>query len=274
MEGDFGWILKGACGSVQTTGDANAGYTHTFKFAAQQSFLPWMGVRKYIPGPVPLGEAGIDCLVTTVRFNIPQNGIVQSRVDFIGRQPELEEAPTWTFQDVFEDYASVPLSCRTAGGVKFPANGAKLAIQNLIVTLVNNLTSPQQEMIVGSPFPNGLVALSRAMTIQAVLLYEVPDLYELMLAGQTLAGILPWSSEPYKTTFQAIVEAPGDIAGTNPLVKHSLTIEAESVMWQPNGSPVLAGGDLVLLPLMGTVMRPTSGDYCKFIVKNGQASYA
>ena len=33
------------------------------------------------------------------------------------------------------------------------------------------------------------------------------------------------------------------------------------------------GGDMVVLPILGTVMRPTSGDYCKFTVLNGQASY-
>ena len=110
MEGDFGWILKALMGACTTTGSVNAGYTHVFKFAASQSSIPWVGARKLIPGPVPLGEAGKDCKIASVRFNIPQTGLVQARVDLMGREPELEEQPSWTFADVYEEIESVPLS--------------------------------------------------------------------------------------------------------------------------------------------------------------------
>lgn len=274
LEDQLGWMIKALMGAVATTPDTpEVGVNeHIFKFATDVSSLPWISVRKLVPGTAKLGEIGKDCKVTTMRFNFPQNGILQARMDAVGREPTLAETAAvdaWTWFAANEDYVSVPITCTTDAFVKVPASGSALPVVNLSVTMANNLTSPQQEMIIGSPYPDDFVPVSRAATIQATVKWADPDLYQQIVTGS--AGGTAWSATPYVTDFQAKVTSPGVIGAT--ATKYTLIIDAERVMWSAGGPPVLAGGEMVMMPLVGTVIEPTSGEYLTFTVLNEAATY-
>ena len=52
-------------------------------------------------------------------------------------------------------------------------------------------------------------------------------------------------------------------------------MNASNVAWQIDGPVRLAGGDLLMLNLMGTVVEQDSGDnYLDFIMRNGQVNYS
>lgn len=269
--------------SLTVTGAAGAGTlavvyykkaSHDFQFASDTSSLPWVTVNKYVPGTTPLWEIGLDNKVVSARFNFPQNGIVSSRFDFLGRQPDWTtpvRSPTWNA--AMEDYPSVPITCDVDGGLLLPNSyysATELPITALSITMANNLTSPQQEMIIGSPYPDDFVPLSRAATIQATLKWADPQLYlDIMTNSVTGTG---WSSTPWTSNLDVTISAPGIIPG-NVSTKYSIEIKAATVMWNVAGPPNLAGGDIVMLPLIGTVLEPTSGVYLEIIVANETAVY-
>jgi len=259
---------------VATTGTLNVGwytgapYVHQFKFQADGITLPWLTVRKFIPGSATLGEIGLDNKVTSVRFQIPQNGVVQARTDFVGREPTWVEAPAWTYADAFEGPDSIPVSCVVEVGVLFPVAGGELPVVNASVVMTNNCTTPAQEGIIGTPFPDDITPISRAMTIQALLKWNNPDMYQYILTNAA-AGVA-WDPAPYTTDFRIKVASSKPVSGST---KYLLQIDAQSVMWNMQQAPVLAGGDIVMLPLIGTVMAPASGEYCTIELTNAQVSY-
>jgi hypothetical protein len=265
INGDaFPTLLYGLLGqdTVEDPVDDDDGITHTFSMAPDQTFLPWLDIRKYIPsgpGGTALGEEGLDCVVQSMRLTVPQNGIVQARFDFVGRIPRLVRGATgagWTSGLTYDDDESVPVSCETTGSVELPS-GTALPIQNLVVQFSNNTTTPQQELVIGSPHPDDFVVLSRAATIQATLKWDTPDVYERIVQLETAASA--WSSRPWFTSFKAVVNS-SKAAGAEAEGMFGMTLRAARVMWAVSGAPVLAGGDVLLLPITGTIMTPAPGD--------------
>lgn len=272
MEGDFGWIMEGLMGAVSTSaGPAADSYDHKFQFASDVGSLPWMSVRKYVPGSASMGEIGTDCKVASVTMTFPQNGIMQARVDWIGRTPSWETAPSWTYSDGFEDYSSIPVTSQTACSIKLPEfSASELPVTALTVTMTNNLTTPQQEMVIGSQHPDDFAVVSRAATIRATVKWSDPDLYRTIYTGGT--GGVAWSDACYYSDFEALVQSPYNVVGTTP---YELVINASNVAWQIDGPVRLAGGDLLMLNLMGTVVEQDSGDnYLDFVMRNGQVNYS
>lgn len=289
LESDLGWLLKALMGDVSTSGPNPTGvYTHVFQFGNDAGSLPWLSSFKMIPGAVSgdyLVEKGVDNKVTSVRLNFPQNGILSARVDLVGREP------MWTAgnndpatANAFEEFGSVPVTCTTGGYVKVTAPGPwtageELPLTGLSVTMANNLTSPQQEMIIGSPYPDDFVPLSRAMSFQATLKWADAEFYNHVLrgymSGSNWAVDSGWSNTVFTSAIDAFIESPAYIATTS--TKHSIRIQAPNVMWSFQGGPVLAGGDIVMLQLIGTALAPSSNQdqyYAKITVVNGEDSYA
>ena len=268
----LGYLLLGLMGKVVTTPGAGVLNTHVFTFAADQSSLPWLSVRKKVPGATALWEIGLDNRITSARFDFPQNGILSARFDFLGREPDWTTPASEVYAGPYEDYPSVPVTCDVDGYLKLPNSyysTAEVPITNLSVMMANNLTTPAQEMIIGSPYPDDFAPLSRGATIQAVLKYADPQLYLDIMTG-AVAGTT-WAPLPFTSNLDVIIKSPGYIPTTT--TKYSLRVQAETVMWNVNGSPVLSGGDIVLLPLIGTVLEPTSGDYLSFTIVNDVPAY-
>jgi hypothetical protein len=272
LQNYLGYLLLATMGQVVTTPAGGVLQSHKFTFAADQAYLPWMSVRKKVPGATPLWEIGLDNLVTSARFDFPQNGILSARFDFLGRVPDWTTPPTEVYAGPYEDYPSVPITCDVDGYLQLPNtyySTTEVPITNLSVMLANNLTTPAQEMIIGSPYPDDYVPLSRGATVQAVLKYADPQLYLDIMTG-AVAGTT-WAPLPFTSNLDVMIKSPGYVPTTT--TKYSLRVQASTVMWNVNGSPVLSGGDIVLLPLIGTVLEPTSGDYLSFTVVNDAAPY-
>ena len=259
-----------------TAGSWSVGFyqsnSHVFKFATDPTSIPWVSMRKKVPGTTSYGEIGLDCKMAGARINFPQNGLVQARMDGVGREPSFEEGGTvdaWVWWDAFEDYQSVPVTCKVGGFMKLPSfSGTALPITNVVASFGNNLTTPQQEMIIGSPYPDDFAILSRALTLQATLKWQDQSLYKKIFYGALTA----WDPQPFTSDFQTKTVSPGFIPGST-TVDYSIQIDAPLVQWNVNGPIMLEGGNMLSLQLVGQVMQPTTGEYCTYTVVNEQAGY-
>lgn len=271
LEGDFGWLLLGVLGEGSDGGSGSGGdtgvYKHVFTFADDSSYIPWMQVEKYIPGQVEaLLERGIDCKLTQLGFTVPQSGLVVAEPVWVGRVPSWVEDPT--LPGIYEDFegpSSVPISARgslTINSVALPAVGAT-------ITIANNLTSPQQEMIIGEYYPDDFVPLSRAVQIRFTYKWADPDFYQQIMANS--ASGLEWAPPVFYGPADLTVESPGNIPTKT--VPYSLRVFAQNVSWAADGPPQLQGGNIIAQDYIGTVNDNNGGEYFRAELVNTQATY-
>jgi hypothetical protein len=268
-----GVLLLGALGKVTTMADsafgtANVGVnTHKFTYdSAAPASQPWMVFRRMTPGAVSAqnsGETGFDCKINGIRLTVPGRGKVVMRASIQGRDFVLDDASAWTWENA--NYEDAGLIYESGRGY-FKVGGTRYPILNLQFDIVNNLTSPNDEQVVGDFAPDDFIALRRAVTLRATYKYEDDDLYRKLLTGQ--ADGTTWDSLPFFTStsgpnkgIEAFFEAPSQVPGAATAVNYAIKLTAEKVAWQVDGPPVLQGGGVVLLNLLGTVIQPDSGDY-------------
>lgn len=284
LQSDIGALLLGAFGKVTTATDTPvAGVNkHTFTMdATNQDKIPWMAVRKMIPGAAGVrakGVTGYDNKVASLRFTIPQAAPIEARIEFMGRVPAFDNYPeSWLTGSGYEDYLSLPLSCK--GSFYIPnIQAAAEPVTQVILELVNNLTSPRQEMIVGSYFMDDIAVLSRALTLRFAYKWYDPTLYDYSMGNA--ANITDWSPQPFvqeksggNYAFQLDMIAPFFVTGTTP---YQLTVRATKCFFEPVGGVNLVGGGLVMQEYRGTVLVPTSPSdpYAEFILYNGVSGYS
>jgi len=269
-------VTSAATGSGSFTTGFYQSNSHVAKFNTLTDDIPWISVRKLLPpndATNGLGEIGKDCRLNGLRINAPQNGIISARVDVTGREPVWEEGATltsWTWLGGLEDYKSVPLSCVANGYIKLPNYSASaLPILNLTWTFANNTTSPQQEMIIGSPFPDDFAVLSRSLTLQATLKWNDKALYKKLMMG---SGTV-WDPAPFETDLDVKLLAPKNVPTTAGTIPYSLQMLASAVTWTPQSSPQLEGGGFLSLQLQGQAVLPATGDYASLTWVNEYAAY-
>ena len=273
MKKTFGYLLKGLMGDVATTADppvTPTNWSHVFKFASGPTSLPWMGFRKLVPGSATLGLIGQGCKINSMRFIVPQGGILQARVDVIGRLPTFPEAPAWTYDAAMEDDLSLVISTVLNGFVKLPTYSANaLPFTSLAVNMVNNINPFQRELIIGSPYMDDIIPLTRAMSIEGVVKWTNPDLYQAINGGTVSATA--WAQACFYTDFQAKILSANEVVATKPF---SFQIDAAKVAWTQNGPIRLVGAGELEMRLMGTVLKPNTGEYATLTILNDNASYA
>jgi hypothetical protein len=282
-----GILLYGAMGAKATTADSAFGtsntgvYTHKFTFdTSNPASQPWMSFRKMTPGNVAsnnYGETGFDCKINALRLTFPARGKMAMRVSVVGRDFVLDDASSWTWANSTYDGTSlipeVGRGYMKIGGTEYPSIGAQLDI-------VNGLTTPDDEMVIGDFNPDDFIAQTRSAVIRTTYKWENEDLYRAILTG-TATGT-DWNSLPFFTgsgsndAVELFFEAPGQVPGAATAVNYGIKIRAEKVAWQVKGAPALQAGGIVVLNLIGTVVQPDSGDYLtvEIINENDGSMYA
>lgn len=298
----LGYLLWAALGDLQTTTnamwdgvsgtDTNGGLvaninTHIASFDPSGSFIqPWMAVRCYVPGSNAsnaFGEEAIDAKINALRITIPASGLLQATVSMIARAPkypDTAEVNTWTYANEYENSLSVP----HAGRGEFLIGGQEYPITAASFELMNGLTTPQQERVVGSYYPDDFVALSRQAQVRIVYKWENPQLYRRMLTGQPI-GETEWQSIPFQQDTQGATKAleatfyspgtmPGSDDGTGAEQPYMMKIVANRVVWSiDQGGIELAPGNIIMVPFVGTILEPAAGQNYVDIVLHNQATY-
>lgn len=273
LENTFGWLLHGAAGDyTESTGENVFGttttatfYHHEFTFdTTNASFVPWMTFRKVIPAVAAtqfLQETYIDCKVVNLAIALPNDGLISTRVDVVGRMAsstQFTETSVYTWANEFEDYQSIPIGSVVGGFLKIPSSGSALPIVAANVTLTNAPLDIRQEKVYGSPYLEDVTITGRQATIDVVLKWSDPTLYRQILTGQTNGT--QWVAVPFVTDFKVYALSPSVASTTSGGNHYQLMIEAPEVMYQMQGGIRLAGNNAVMMRLTGTAIASTA-DY-------------
>jgi hypothetical protein len=281
LENTVGWMLHGALGSWSATQDENVFgtadtgvYHHVFKFASDSGFVPYMSFRKYIPGETAtddLGETFLDCKIVNLALALPNDGLINARVDVLGREPSFDDDPTWTYGNTeMEDYQSIPIGSVTGGYLKVPTFSATaLPITAANVTLTNAPLDVRQEKNFGSPYLDEVTVIGRSLTVDLVVKWKDPQLYMSILTGSTTGT--QWTAAPWVNDLDVYALSTDVIPSQ--ASPYQLRVQAPEIMYQLNGGIRLAGNNAVMMRITGTAIAPSSGDYCTIDVANKATDY-
>lgn len=282
VENVFGHLMKAALGTASTTTDTDADAnavvgvnTHIFRFdPADNSAQPWLAIRRLVPGITPFGEIGYDCKIGTMSIMVPAKGKVAARFNVLGRDCLIDNNPAaWTYDNDFEDStgsADAGSGSLKFGGVTYPIVGLGLDIQS-------QLSTPDQEAVIGSFRPDDIIALTRNATMRFTYKWEDPDLYNLVYTGQSNGT--EWTNLPFITNkdssgyaFEGIFKAPAEIGATG--VNYEMRIRASRVTIAVDGPIELQAGGIITQSYTATILEPAAGeDYLQVVFVNDATGY-
>lgn len=283
---DFGWLLLSATGASATAVDTPVTGVNQHVFSQEVTanggalFIPFMGVRRVIPGLTGqrVGELGKDCIVAAMTFNFPQTGPVSADLDFTGLDWELfDDAAVASWTGATENYDTVPMTMK-GNGITLPnwvpGGGTTIPATSARITIANNTTTPQEEFIIGSFFPDDYATRQRSLIVEFTYKWANPDLYRFIINGNAANGLFENCLE--FTDLILEVEAPCDIDPGTIDAPEVLRIKSDKIFWQ--FQPVqLAGDDLVMLQVTGQAVENPSGapeDYYTIELENTATAYA
>jgi hypothetical protein len=281
LKDDIGHALLWATGYAATpTVNATSGLSvHKFSQKPGSSiFLPFGGIRRYIPGisvDKDLGEIGKDVVVNAITFNFPQVGPLSVEMAVTGREFRLDSASDLWPTLVPENYDSVPMVMQGSGLILpnwAPGAGNPLPVTNAKVTIANNTTSVQEERIIGSYFPDDFATRQRTMSIEFTYKWANPELYRFIINNNAASDeFFPCID---KTDFRLTVETPCKVQSGTIDYPWKLELYASKVDWQ--ASPLqLQGDDILSMQFSGTVLEADTGltqDYFNIDLHNDRAT--
>ena len=272
LQNTFGWLLFGAAGDVTTTADKDVfgsdstGFTtHVFSFdTTSEGFVPWMTFYKEIPGETSaqrLGETYEDCKIVGMNMAFPNDGLIQSRVDVIGRMAtgtQFETNPSPTFDNTqYEDFDSVPIGSIEGSYIQIPDyDAADLPVVACTVALQNAPLDIRQEKVFGSPYLEDVTIVGRSLTVDMIVKWQDPELYKSILTGSTTGT--QWSACPFVSDLDIYV-CTGQCEGES--YPWQLRIEVPEIMYQLVGGIALAGNQAVMQRVRGTAIKGTEHYY-------------
>lgn len=289
LEADIGWLIYAATGSADTTADDPEAGANTHTFAPSTSddtFLPWIDVAKFIPGTDAVIMKGVDCKVTGLEITVPQAGILMFSPAIVGRIPQFidDEGQITTFRSAaqaFEGYESIPLSAKGKFKVGF---GAAVTVAQLkadsggtydvpalgaVITLTNNLTTPQEERVVGSYYPDDFVPKGRMAMVRFTYKWADPELYLRILTNDVNGTA--WSPVPTFAPVLIEAQSPDDISGLS--TPYTFRFTAQNVHWRFDGAPQLQAGGIIMQSYIGIVNVNDAGSAFEIELVNEEAGY-
>lgn len=282
LEDTIGWLFHGSLGSWTSTSDedvfgtAETGYVHhTFTLPSPTTAVPYMTFRKHVPGLVAgdeLGEVYENSKVISNAVTLPNDGLIQARVDVLGtaEETQYEDPTTWSYDNTMEDYQSLPIGSETGGYLQIPAySGSDLPVTNARAILTNTPLQPQQEKNFGSPYLDAVTIVNRQFAVELLLKWRDQDLYRSIITGSTTAT--QWVAQPWINDLDIYALAPYNTPSTT--TPYALRIQAAEVQYRVQGL-ALSGQDAIMLRVMGTAIAPSSGEYVTYHLGNEVTDYS
>jgi hypothetical protein len=285
LENTFGWLLQGVAGDCTTSSNedvfgttATDFYHHEFAFdTTSEGYVPWMTFYKEIPAATStdrFGETYEDCKVVNMTLTLPNDGLIQSRIDVIGRMADnttqWEDNPSKVFGNTdYEDFESIPIGSNTGGYIQIPDfSGEDLPVVQATVSFQNAPLDIRQEKVYGSPYLEDVTIIGRALTLDMVVKWQDASLYRSILTGSTTATT--WQCAPFVSDLDIYGLTCEDSLGAG--TPWQIRVTAPKVMYQLAGGIRLAGNEAVMMRLTGTAIKGTE-DYFTIHLGNTTASY-
>jgi len=284
LEGDFGWMLYALTGAVSTIDDLpEAGLqTHIFRMDPTtyytQTLIKWLTLRRVLAQPEHTNDFGIqtnDARLATAMFNFIAGSALTARLGLMGRVPlGSDDTSGWTWADYPEAFNSVPVAANTAGYVKLTDydSGADLPTNQAQLAWVNQVTTPQDEFIIGSPYMDSIQNLYRNIQFTFVLKWTDEDFLLWLDFNEGTGASINWSCIVPNSGLDINLATCENIEGySNP---YSIRVQAPKLFVYSTAPPDFRGLDLVRLPVTGIVADPGAGiDPITISIVNEQAAY-
>ena len=139
--------------------------------------------------------------------------------------------------------------------------------------LVDSYTTPREELIIGSPYPDDFILQFQTLTATWTYKWQDAALYKALLTGSNVesAGVIDWSPSVHTDEFEFDVYSPGNATGmSNPW---RLRVYAPEFTWQAAGPPALIGGGWLALQFTGVAQEQVSGSTFEVYLENLTAAY-
>jgi len=284
LENVIGWLMYAGCGQLSNiAATPEAGITrHRFMPPDSYSDMKWLSLRKFVPGATgpsdDMGEVIQDVRLMSQQYTVGPASIVQAQYGFVGRIPKLDVTASgpveWAYANAYETYESVPLGNK--GGLKMPLGGAERKATGAVIAIANQYTTPQEELIIGSYYPDDFILQRQTFNAQWTFKWKDPTLYDWIVTNNGTpdgSGYVAWSPVVYTSDFELITESPANISGlSNP---YRLRFYAQQMTWQSQGPPRLVGGGWLALPFVGTALeQPVIRNTFCMDLDNETANYA
>ena len=255
LENSIGYLLYGAAGYASSvTSAGTGGNTHTFAVSTtDETTMPWLALRKYTPASANstgASEYFADCKVNMLTLNVPAMGPTMAEFSVIGRKPTVSDTEDTT-GSAYESGTSLAHSCQ--GQILLPDFNSNITnwsggkFTSAQVMIANNISQPDQQMVIGSYHPDDLVPLSRSVQLRLIYKWEDPKLYKKLLynGGSSWSPIVQRSEISIKTASVNNIPSEGN-------VPYSMTFTAKDVDWTMS-PPQLAGNNLLFTEFTGIV---------------------
>lgn len=278
----LGWLLYAALGDVTsaTVPGATGAYLHSFRFDATGRQIPWLALRKFIPGATSAGDNGEefwDAQIAGFELALPQMGpaAMSLMLQSLNSQP-ISDPAGWTYSAAAEDTRSVPV----AGFSTVKILGERIPTINAVVSFANGLTRPEDEAIHGSYNPEDFTVLNRSASIRFIYKYSNADLYAWMHTGSK--GGTNWTNEPTSIdtaggnkAIEINMKAPASISGSAPDTKYSLTMWGDRATLIPGAVLEVAAGQMITqeFTLLFEDPADSAKEYVAFDLVNGKSAY-
>lgn len=281
LQGTIGYLIHGTAGEKTTVPGAATGNGTTIPYSTRfqvkptdETQMPWMALRKFTPaqqGATGMTEYFMDCRVNMLTISVPAMGPVMMEFTVIGRKPELDDGETSTNASIADDVAfengiglahgckgEITLTNFQASNI-FGAAGASGKFTSAQIMIANNISQPDQQMIIGSYHPDDLTPLSRAVQIRLIYKWQDPKLYKKLYYAGGAGQNVQWSPVVGNSEVKIKSTSVTDIAGTSPAKPYSFEFVAGDVDWTMT-PPQLAGNNLLFCEFTGIVKGGNSAD--------------
>lgn len=283
LEDVIGWLAYAGCGQLSDIADTPESGINRHRFMPPDSYhdMKWISLRKFIPGATgtsdDLGEIIKDVRVGSQQYKVGPASIVMAEYGFVGREPFLDEtadSSAWTWANSYETYESVPLGNK--GGLYLPFGSTAKKATQAVVTIVNKYTTPQEELIIGSYYPDDFILQQQTFSVQWVFKWKDETLYNQIVTNGgsgDVDGYITWSPVVYTSSFELVTESPANISGFSS--PYRLRFYAPEMTWQSQGPPRAVGGGWLALPFVGTALgQSTVSDTFFLDIDNEVSTYS
>lgn len=271
LEDVIGHLFEAAVGVHSVTADCpEAGVNrHVFTSPADAVDMPWLGIRAYVPvgsGFTAVGEQVNDAHITRMRLIVAAHQLLGANFDFAGCEPLPNQTVAgWTYDNTYEDETSIPLAAVTGNTLTLGSDVFKAV--NASIDLINAYSTPQDEAVINSPYPDDMVLLQQTLQFSWTYKWNDPALYASIYAN----GGAAWSPVVHKTSLNLVIQSPDNITGQT--APYRIELYAPSVSWGAAGPPTLAGGRMIMQQFVGTVQFVDGSDYFQLLLDNQAATY-
>jgi hypothetical protein len=292
LQGTIGYLIHGVAGQkvTQVTGSATGSSKTAYKTRFQvnpsdETQMPWMSFRKFTPasqGATGLTEYFMDCRVNMLTMAVPAMGPVQMEFSVIGRKPEADDGETTTAASLADDIAFengtglahgckglITLEDFEGSGKPLGTAGGKFTSAQIMIA--NNISQPDQQMVIGSYHPDDLVPLSRAVQIRMIYKWEDPKLYKQLYYNGGSGANIQWSPVVGNSPVSVKSTSVSNI-GEGYSEPYSFEFVAGDVDWTMS-PPQLAGNNLLFCEFTGVVKGGNSSDPTWYVDLVNASSY-